>query len=128
MKELYRFIKFSIVGVSNTLLTLLIYMLLLNFGVYFVTANIIGYAVGVCNSYFWNSKYVFERTDTRYNTIPKFIVVNLIILGVTTILLYLFAEKLGMGKYLSQAIVIPTGMAFNYGLNKVWTFKRNIKC
>jgi putative flippase GtrA len=123
MKEIYRFAKFAIVGVSNTLLTLLTYWLLVYFGMYFVTANIIGYTLGVVNSYFWNSKYVFEKIGAHTTTIPKFVVVNLIVLGLTTTLLYMFVERIGLNKYIVQLMVIPVGMVSNYILNKAWTFK-----
>ena len=42
-----QFVKFGIVGVSNTLLTLAVYTLLLKvFGVWYLAASAIGFAVG----------------------------------------------------------------------------------
>jgi putative flippase GtrA len=128
MKEVYRFAKFAVVGVSNTLLTLLTYWILVYIGIYYVTANIVGYMVGMANSYFWNSKYVFERTSTHSSTITKFIIVNLIVLGLTSVMLYFFIEKIYINKYLAQLIVIPAGMVLNYILNKIWTFRKNEGC
>ena len=60
-----QFLKFSIVGLSNTIVSYLVYAALLFIGVNYIVANIVSYFAGVINSFYWNNKYVFdyERSD-----------------------------------------------------------------
>jgi len=60
----YQIIKFSIVGVLNTALTLsVIFILVKELHVHYITANIAGYAIGVMNSFLWNKIWVFKSGD-----------------------------------------------------------------
>jgi putative flippase GtrA len=57
---LVQFIKFGIVGVSNTLLTFLVYTLLLKvFGVWYIAASAIGFTVGAVNGFLLNRRWTF---------------------------------------------------------------------
>src|SRR5690242_16141519 len=58
---LVQFVKFGIVGVSNTLLTFLIYTLLLKvFGVWYLLASAIGFAAGAVNGFLLNRRWTFR--------------------------------------------------------------------
>src|SRR5258708_36585570 len=57
---LVQFIKFGIVGVSNTLLTFLVYTLLLKvFGVWYIAASAIGFTIGAVNGFLLNRRWTF---------------------------------------------------------------------
>ena len=60
VKSLLQFIKFCIVGLSNTLICEGIYVVLLFFGVHYLAANIIGNLISILNAYYWSNKYVFK--------------------------------------------------------------------
>src|SRR6202521_4662577 len=54
-------VKFGIVGVSNTLLAFAVYTLLLKvFGVWYVAASGIGFAVGAVNGFLLNRRWTFS--------------------------------------------------------------------
>lgn len=59
-----QFIKFGIIGVSNTLIGLGIYyiFIFINSGLYLV-GNTVGFLVSVINAYYWNNKYVFNKKE-----------------------------------------------------------------
>ena len=73
--EVERFIKYCLVGVLNTLVTL---------GVIFVTksvfgwnpylCNALGYVAGVTNSFLWNKTWVFRSTGGYRSEALKFLV------------------------------------------------------
>ncbi|MDL0421772.1 GtrA family protein [Caldifermentibacillus hisashii] len=90
------FIKFNIVGLMNTLITIISYNILVYFHVYYVAANIIGYLLGVLNSYFWNKNWVFENRSKGNVVFFKFLLVNLLTLGSNTLLLFYFVESIKM--------------------------------
>ena len=60
IKSLLQFIKFCIVGLSNTIICEGIYVVLLFFGVHYLAANIIGNLISILNAYYWSNKYVFK--------------------------------------------------------------------
>lgn len=63
IKSLLQFIKFCIVGLSNTIICEGIYVVLLFFGVHYLAANIIGNLISILNAYYWSNKYVFKAED-----------------------------------------------------------------
>src|SRR5271155_4302892 len=59
-----QFVKFGLVGVSNTLLTLVVYTVLVKvFGVWYLLASAIGFAVGATNGYLLNRSWTFRGHD-----------------------------------------------------------------
>ncbi len=99
-KSFLQLIKFGLIGVSNTLIDFLIASALnALFGIYYL-AKIVGYACGIANSYFWNSRWTFReerRRDVR--EIVSFIAVNLVTLGLSLLLQWIFRDKLQLGAW-----------------------------
>lgn len=123
--DIFRFIKFGLVGVLNTLINWILFILLNSIGVYYIISNIIAYSISTLNSYLWNSKWVFKYSgDNIKETSFKFIVLNIIGLTLNTIILYLLVDIAGLNKLI--ALVITTGivMILNYFINKLWVFKK----
>jgi len=65
MKSVWQFVKFAIVGVSNTLLSEGIYAVLVFFDVPYLLAYFIGFVISVLNAYYWSNKYVFVQEGTQ---------------------------------------------------------------
>jgi putative flippase GtrA len=121
-----QFLKFGAVGILNTLITIGTYSVLVYFNLNYITANVIGYALGVLNSYYWNKNWVFGTNQTQKSMFIKFVLVNLITLGFNTLILYLLVQHAGLNLFLSQLIATGIGLLFNYILNKKWTFNFKI--
>ena len=117
-----QFLLFCIVGASNTLITLGVYTLLLKIGVPYLIATTIGYICGIINGYLWSSKVVFKKKKTIDNA-AKFVVVNLITIGVNTALMWLWVDVLVIHKILAQVITVCFTMPLNFILNKIWTYR-----
>src|SRR5574344_1483600 len=62
---LVQFVKFGLVGVSNTLLSLGVYWLCF-YGrhILYQLSNLISFVISVTNAYYWNSRYVFKNGVT----------------------------------------------------------------
>ena len=63
MKTLIQFIKFGIVGVFNTLISEIIYVILVYFDVPYLLAYFIGFVISVLNAYYFSNKYVFKQEE-----------------------------------------------------------------
>lgn len=123
MKDISRFIKFSLVGASNTVITIVAYWVLINlFNMNFLWSNTIAYILGIINSYFWNTKWVFKDSSAN-NTLIKFIIVNVIALAVSNLCIFILVKNMNINMYIAQIIAIGFSMIINFILNKIWTFE-----
>lgn len=123
--DLFRFIKFGLVGVLNTAINWIIFILLNSLGVYYIISNIISYSLSTLNSYIWNSKWVFKYNgDNIKETTFKFIILNIIGLILNTCILYILVDILGLSKIIGLIITTGIVMILNYFINKLWVFSR----
>ena len=80
--DVIKFIKFSIVGISNTVVSLVSFYLLFEFlGIYYIFASTIGYFMGLANSYFWNLRWTFKHKHSTQILI-EFIIENIQVINV----------------------------------------------
>ncbi|MFS0775278.1 GtrA family protein [Neobacillus sp. 3P2-tot-E-2] len=120
MKEL---LKFSLIGILNTAITIGSYGILVYlFNMNYIIANIISYMLGMINSYIWNKNWVFQVKESSYLIYLKFLLVNIIILGLNTLCLFILVNMFNLNKLFSQIIVVGIGMGLNFILTKTWTF------
>lgn len=125
-KLVKQFIKFGIVGVSNTLLSLAIYYILVFINVNYLIANVIAFIISVLNAYYWNNKYVFKNTNN--STFKKLIKVYLsygITFLLSTLFLYIMVDCISISKYIAPIINLIITIPLNFLLNKLWAFNKN---
>lgn len=124
-KNVIQFIIFAIVGVSNTLVDLIVYWLLLQLSVYYVIANVVSYGAGMLNSYLWNRNVTFKenRADRSKQTIIRFIVWNASTLLLSTGIIYCLTELFELHALLSKIIATCIVLAIQFLGNKLWVFK-----
>ena len=115
-----KFIKYSIVGIINTIITFPSFILLSNI-VDYTLAIIIIFPLGVLLSYFLNKKFVFNKE--KGNIIVFFIIMTTMFLTnfLTTWILVEFGN---MMKEISQGLAICLAFIVHYLLNKKFSFKK----
>ena len=120
-----QFVKFCLVGVSNTAISLGVYYIfvIINPRLYII-GHAVGFIVSVLNSYFWNSKFVFKKEDERAKTIVKTFVAYSTNLIIGTVLLYLFVKVLNISEFIAPLLNLIITIPLNYVLNKFWVMKR----
>ena len=122
--DLIKLIRFSIVGVGNTLVNWSIFIILNVFGVYYIISNIIAYTIATVNSYIWNSLWVFKYGQgLNINTSVKFFILNLVGLTVNTTIMYILVDILNFNKFIALVIASVLVVMMNYTINKLWVFK-----
>ncbi|WP_238883110.1 GtrA family protein [Clostridium sp. YIM B02551] len=117
-----KLLKFSVVGVLNTLITFIIYNLLIYINVNYLIANAIGYVAGTINGFILSSNFVFKK-KASVDTGVKFLITNVISFIINSSTLWFFVHLLGANKTLAQIPAIILGFAANFIINKIWTFK-----
>ena len=120
-----RFIKFSVVGLSGTLVNMAVYAVAVNSGLYYLLAAVVSFLFAVTNNFYWNFRWTFKghaAYRSRRNKYFRFLAVSLINLGVNLLLLRLFVEMLGMDKTLAQLVSIGLVSILNFIMNSRFTF------
>lgn len=123
--SLVQFIKFGIVGASNTLVSLGIYYIFIVVNRHFyILGNTAGFFISVLNSYFWNNRYVFKKSG-RGHLRP--LIKTYICYGSTfllgTGLLYLMVHHFGVSEWIAPIVSLIVTIPLNFVLNKFWAFK-----
>ena len=119
-----QFVKFGIVGVSNTLITLLVYTLLVKvFGVWYIASSAIGFAVGAVNGFLLNRRWTFsEHVGDRFTPL-RWLIVQGSGLMVNLALVYLFVTAAGLDKLVGQAFATLIVVVLTFLANRAWTFR-----
>ena len=116
--------KFSAVGATGYVVNLVVYWLLLKAGLHYLPAAACSFCVAVTNNYLWNRQWTFrgQRGHLAYQGM-RFFVVSLLALAANLVILDVLI-RLGMGKFVAQAIAIVLVMPVNFVGNKLWSFRR----
>ncbi|HLB20519.1 MAG TPA: GtrA family protein [Solirubrobacteraceae bacterium] len=121
---LVQFVKFGVVGVSNTLLAFTIYTVLLKvFGVWYLAASAIGFVLGAVNGFLLNRRWTFAGHVGDALTPVRWGIVQGCGLGLNLGLLYLFVDDAGIEKLLSQALATAIVTVITFLVNRAWTFR-----
>ena len=120
-----QFVKFGIVGVSNAVVLLAVYYALLYLHLHYIFAYTIGFILSVLNAYFWNNQYVFKQArSTFWYKLFKCYVSYITTFVISTILLYLWVDILGISDKIAPIINICITTPINFIMNKLWAFKK----
>lgn len=134
---LIQFIKFGLVGVTNTLLSYAIYLLVLflmkplNVAWDIYVGSILSFLLSVLWSFWLNNRLVF-KAEKGSRSVWKSLLKTYVSYGFTGIilanlLLYLWVTVLGVPKTIAPAINLLITVPLNFILNKFWAFKTNKK-
>lgn len=122
-----QFIKFGIVGISNTLVSLAVYYVVLWINPdWYLAGNVAGWVVSVANAFYWNNKYVFAKSGENIWELLKKLGKSYLSYGSTfllgTLLLYLEVDVWGLSAILCPVLNLLVTIPLNFLLNKFWTF------
>ena len=154
-KGLWQFIKFAIVGLSNTIISQAVYTILVYFKMHYAPASFLGFFVSVINAYYWNQKFVFKKPEgglkghlsTFCRTFTAYL--GTYFLGLALLFLWIdvihisnwmtpladLCHKIGFEsfneKFLGDTIAAILNLFFtvpiNFVMNKFWAFKEKRK-
>src|SRR6476620_5771151 len=100
-----QFLKFGIVGVSNTLITFAVYTVLLKgFDVWYLAASAIGFVAGATNGFLLNRRWTFRGHVGDALTPLRWAVVQTCGLAVNLGLLFLLVRPAGLDELVAQAL------------------------
>ncbi len=119
-----QFVKFGIVGISNTLLTFIVYTILLKgFDVWYLAASAIGFIVGATNGFLLNRRWTFREHVGDALTPVRWAIVQSIGLAINIGLLYVLVHEAGLDELVAQALTIGVVTVTTFFANRAWTFR-----
>ena len=121
---LTKFLKFCVVGFSGTAIDFgLTWLCKEIFKVPKFLANAIGFVVAATSNYILNRTWTWGSTNEQVGVeYVKFFAVSLVGLGLNTLILYIFNEKLKLNFYLSKVFATGVVMLWNFFANNFFTF------
>lgn len=132
--KLIQFVKFGIVGASNTVISYILNVLVLlalsswKVSWDFVAANIVSFVLSVLWSFYWNNRFVFTVEEGKQRKVGKAMLKTFISYGFTGIILnnllsWLWINIFGISKYIAPLINLIISVPLNFIINKFWAFK-----
>lgn len=153
MKNFWQFMKFGLVGLSNTLISEAVYVIIVLLKGNYLFASFMGFVISVLNAYYWSNKYVFkENADGEKRIWWKVLLktyvayfwgflVNLCLLILWIDILHIedymdplvtLVEQFGikamdgeiLGNLIAEAINLILIIPMNFLINKYWAYKQ----
>lgn len=118
-----QFIKFSLVGFSNTVISLFVYYVLLWLKCNYLIANAMSWIISVFNGFYWNNKYVFKNENTWLKALIRTYISYGFSFILGNILLIVLIEFFKVSEIIAPLIILVITIPLNFLMNKFWTFK-----
>lgn len=134
---LVQFVRFGIVGLSNTVISYVIYVMMLwvfqrknSFPHWdYLAAQVVAFILSVLWSFYWNNKYVFHLNSQSFlkmmgalaKTYISYAFTGLILSNILSII---WVELLHVNKLLAPIINLLFSVPINFLLNKFWAFRK----
>jgi len=127
---LWQFIKFGLVGVSNTVVSMAVYYLFLWIDPkLYMVGSVLGTILSIANAFIWNDLFVFSGNPKDFKSVMRRLGKTYVSYGGTsllsTVLLWLEVTLLHVGKVYAPIVNLVITIPLNYLINKFWTFKRD---
>ena len=133
--KIMQFVKFGLVGVTNTIVNYVIYVLSLllfrafhAFGDYDIyAAQTVAFILSVLWSYIWNNKFVFKEGEQKRNVflvlLKTYASYSITGIFLNMLLLYLFVDVMGISEFVAPILNLLITVPVNFILNKFWAYK-----
>ncbi len=131
-KEFNRFAKFAIVGALGAIIDFGLLNLMRGvFGWDLIWANTLSVSVAMLSNFIWNRYWTFpeSRSRKKRTQLPQFALVNLIgllinnliVVGIDALLVAHVGEPWSYN--IAKAIAIGVVLFWNFGVNRLWTYR-----
>lgn len=133
-KSLVQFIKFGMIGVTNTVISYVLNVLVLlalkplNVSWDFIAGNMVAFILSVLWSFYWNNRFVFTVQEGQHRSIWRALLKTYVAYGFTGIILnnilsWLWINIFGISKFIAPLINLVISVPVNFIINKMWAFK-----
>ena len=135
-KTVVQFLKFGLVGASNTVIGYLIYaaslkvLRLLNLwpSIDIYISQFIMFVLSVAWSFYWNNRFVFKKEEETERNLGKALIKTYVSYAFTSLilselLLMVWVKILGVNDYVAPILSLIITVPLNFVIQKFWAFK-----
>lgn len=121
-----QFVKFGMVGALNTVVDYALFAsLTMVFHWFYLVANAVSFSIAVTNSYVLNRRWTFRSDNPNWRgEAVKFFIVNIIGLGMSEALLFVFVEHFSSHTLFAKALAIVVVLFWNFLGTRFWAFRK----
>ena len=127
-QKFMQFVKFAVVGLSNSLISYAVYMLCIKLGLHYQLANFLGFSISVVNAFYWSNKYVFTEGREERSLIKTFIKTYISYAGtglvLAALLLILWVDILKLPEFVGPILNLCITVPLNFVINKFWAYRK----
>ena len=134
LENLTQFVLFGIVGVSNTVISYLLNIMVLGLLSPFrlawdyIAGNLVAFLLSVLWSFYWNNRIVFTQGEGQSRNLWTALLKAYAAYGFTGIVLnnilsWIWISMFHISKYIAPLINLVISVPLNFVINKLWTFK-----
>lgn len=118
------FVKFGVVGVVNTVLSLAIYYVCIAINdSWYLIGTVLGYIISSILGYFLNKLMVFKRPDIKHSkSLPRYYVVYASALLLSVLLIGLWINGLHISSWVAPILTLCFTVPYNFILSRLWVF------
>jgi len=134
--SIMQFIKFGLIGVTNTLVNYIVYLISLwcfdifikKFSYNYLLAQAMGFFISVLWSYYWNNKYVFVASEGEKRSAVKTLIKTYISYSFTglflnMVILFVCVDLMGIPAFIAPVVTIFIAVPVNFLINKFWAYR-----
>lgn len=138
MEGVMQFVRFGIVGVSNTIISYVIYVVCLLFfqkmgilkNIDYIIAQVTQFVLSVLWSFYWNNRMVFTLKEGEKRSVWKAVIKTYISysftgLFINSALLIVWVKVMHISEFIAPVINLLISVPLNFIINKFWAFKAN---
>lgn len=131
-----QFVKFGIIGLSNTIISYILYfvslLLFRRLRIFpetdYLFAQLIQFMLSVLWSFFWNNRLVFTLQEGKKRSIWKALVKTYISYSFTgiflnSLLLVMWVQIFSISEFIAPIINLLISVPLNFIINKFWAFR-----
>jgi putative flippase GtrA len=117
-----QFVRFCLVGASNTGLSFITYVVAVRAGAPYLVASCGAFALGALNGYSLNRVWTFRAGSFTFPTLVRYGLVQGLGLSINAGLLAVLVEGLQLDSIAAQALVLPAVSVLTFSLSRRWVF------
>ena len=135
-KTVVQFLKFGLVGASNTVIGYLIYVASLKVlrflnlwpSIDIYISQFIMFVLSVAWSFYWNNRFVFKKEEETERNLGKALIKTYVSYAFTSLilselLLMVWVKILGVNDYVAPILNLIITVPLNFVIQKFWAFK-----